>query len=267
MKRTRKIVIGFAILALLLWRMGGYLITVPVMAAYSKYQESVWESKLEVKMPGGLSTLEKDWYPIVMTYVDTGVGRVLGLDTKMLVKYNYGAFRGNRSEFYNADSNYFLSFYGCYIISTNDGEQSLTKSDGTWDLEKLQKIPRYDMDVLILKSIGCEDPDTTYQITSQVEGVDLCGYSGWTRFDAIVNTNSADHTKTAFHRGYFHFGFPPGNGDVDFPRVEIRGRMYAKYFEEAQEYLFFYILGRDEQLLDETDKKIIEQTVIGIQIN
>lgn len=250
------------IVLLLLWWIGGYLISIPVMALYSVQQQSLWRPALKVTMPGGWSTLEKDWYPIVLTSGNSSVSRVLNQDARMVVHYSFGALDGVHSKIYDKDSKYFLSFYGCYIISLDDDPRVLYKEDGTWDEKLLQRIPNYDLDVLVLSSLGCFDTNSSYEITDRKSGIAVAGFDDWTRFDAKVHTNSPDHDWSRFHPAYFQYGFPLGNAEEDFPKVDLNGRMYARYFEDESLYVMFFIIGEEEDFIQETDERFIQRSVV-----
>jgi hypothetical protein len=68
-----------------------------------------------------LTTIEKDWYPFVITFNDDeGFSNFIGRDLNYTVLYNFGAFEylNGASMIYNPQSQYYSSFYGAYFIKT-----------------------------------------------------------------------------------------------------------------------------------------------------
>lgn len=201
--------------------------------------------------------MEKDWFPLVLTHTDLDMTPVMGIPSKMQVQYAFGAFNGFHSQFYDEGQKYYHSFYGCYIIEAKE-ERRLQRSDHSWDQPLLQKILQFDLDVLVLSSLGCDEGDSTFEITHQTDGVELCGWEGWTRFDAMITTRSPDHVMERFLPAYIQYGFPPGNVSENFPPVKGRGLLYARYFPDAKEYLMFYVMVKDMSILEETDAIFIQ---------
>lgn len=250
------------ILALVLI-LGGNVLSVPVMYLYSLQQESVWKSPVEVDFPSGCATIQKDWYPLVLTSSVPGIERIMGQECHMLVRYSFGAYEGLHSGFYDSSSNYFLSFYGCYIIELEEDDQALYR-DGVWDEALLEKIPTYDLDVLVLGSLGCDREDSTYEIEERSYGHNLAGLEGWARFDAKVFTRSPDHEMERLYPAYLQYGLPPEKTQVDFPRVTLEGRMYARYFPGESVYVLFFILGKERDFLQQTEEQFIRPALIRL---
>lgn len=244
------------LISALVFVLGGNLISVPIMYLYSLQQETLWSPTLKVTFPSGRSTWEKDWYPLVLTSAAPGIQRSMEQKTQMRICYSFGAYEGIRSGFYYSDSKYFLSFYGCYIIDLEENNSALFREDA-WNETLLERIATYDLDVLVLSSLGCNHKDSTYEIKARSKGHFLAGLEGWSRFDAKVNTRSPDHQMTRFYPAYLQYGVPPGKTEVNFPKVILEGRMYARYFPEESVYVLFFILGKDETFIQETVDRFI----------
>ena len=239
------------------------------MSVYSllESRDSVFEkSGISLKIPGGASTPKKDWYPFVMTYNDDGFSGYTGRDTELTVLYNFGAFNHQThcSEVFNEDAAYHGAFYGAYAIKTHDGLSYGYDADGALATEELADIFRYDMQVLVLNSLGCIDPLFEYTVT---------GTSSETLFDmpfdvidAEIATNSPLHRQTRFLRSYLQYGSPYLWGSKkDFKKITTYGRIYAKYLSQQDITICFYIIAPDPQVIADTAETIIKQSKLQIQ--
>ena len=97
-KRLLKAAAAFIILAVFLWSpFSNYPVSLAVMKIYSGIHERdsiMTEKGIELRIPGGGVTREKDWYPFVMTFNDdAGFRRFTGeADVKLTILYNFPAF-------------------------------------------------------------------------------------------------------------------------------------------------------------------------------
>ena len=48
-----------------------------------------------------------------------------------------------------------------------------------------------------------------------------------------------------------------------FEPLEQKGRVYAKYFEEADISIFFYVIALDDAIIETCDEKILRQSRLG----
>lgn len=135
MEKKRKKRRGLWVLCALLLALGLFAAlpqgrSVAVMSVYSRMNgrgSLTAEKGLRIRMPGGLSTLKKDWYPFVMTFeAGTDFGRAAGCPgARLTILYNFGAFGlQGRSSLYDPDSPYFNSFYGAYLWSSRRGSSA-----------------------------------------------------------------------------------------------------------------------------------------------
>ncbi len=242
-----------------------------IMSGYSAYEANhslLKDVGVDVSIPGGMSTLKRDWYPFVITFNDDqGFSRYTGRDSRMTVLYNFGHFpfwRGY-SAYYDVDSPYYNSFYGAYAIQTRDGEP-FGFAEGEADISEIGLVPTYDMKWLVLSSIGVEIPVFDYEVT-QVFEAPLLGGEEWFCFDADMLLNGSAHSYKKDYRAYIQYGIPPARESEipDYPLVKMRGRIYGKYFEKQDISLFFYCIATDDDVIEEWERTIMAQTEVRFE--
>ena len=216
-------------------------------------------------MKGGFSTAKKDWYPFVNTY-DTSYefSRYTGEDLALTVLYNFGAFDSLRSSsFYNEESGYFAAFYGAYVVHDESGEgMPYGFMEGKADIDEIAQVAMFDYKYLVIQDLGCDNPVFELIEYDTLENTDYIGYSGWTRIDAKMLSNSPSHTRVEKKLGYIQYGQPRDNGKDDFYTIDLYGRMYARYFEEYESTIVIYVMGADQDIIDECDGEILSATKI-----
>ena len=241
-----------------------------VMSIYSRYESGyslLKDKNIQIKIPGGLQTKEKDWYPFVMTFNDDrGFSRFMGEPMRMTVLYNFGHFSPLKgyASYYDLDSPYYNSFYGAYGVS-KASEEAFGFIDGEADHEAISKVPEFDMVRLVLESIGSYDNTFEYEVITEEKAV-LFNEPDWLVIDAKIKVNGSMHTYKKDHRAYIQYGKPPKTSSVeespveDFAVVDMVGRIYAKHYEEKNITLFFYCITRDEAVIEDWDADIMNQT-------
>ncbi|NTW72606.1 MAG: hypothetical protein HGA49_10260 [Eubacteriaceae bacterium] len=243
----------------------GFLRSIVVMRVSSfinKTDKAFSDFGIEIALPGGLVTPEKDWYPFVNYFNDTGISRFLGEEANMTVIYNFGTFENGRSTLYEKNSKYFNSFYGCYIIKGVKDNRLLEAGD-EYDFDRISKIPEYDMEELVLKSMGCENPAMREVLVSLQEDVTYAGYSDWTKVDSLITVNSVAHSYQGFKLSYLQYGTPENKPMVnDFYLIDLKARMYIRYFQDKELYVLFFIISPDQETLEKTDHIILAKTII-----
>lgn len=239
--------------------------SVTVMSVYSLSEKSnslLDSEEIKLKMPGGLSTLKKDWYPFVMVFNDSyGFSRYIGRDVELTILYNFGAFdylKGH-STYYDTESDFHNAFYGAYVTKTDERPFGF-ELDGTPNYEEMALVPEYDMRVLVLESIGCENPQFEWELTDMKPVDSFIGYSDWYVMNAIIRTNSPVHQQVEDFMAYIQYGEPPKDATDNFPLVEMQGRVYAKYFEEHGVSIFFYVIAPDEVAIETCDKEFLQES-------
>ncbi len=240
-----------------------------VMSVYSRMNERdslMRERGLRIRMPGGFSTLKKDWYPFVMTF-EAGryFGRSIGQsDVRLTILYNFGAFGlSPRSSLYNTASPYYNSFYGAYLVSQDEGLYGFD-ADGALLPEAMAAVPRYDFFQLVLGDFGLRSADRVFDwaITAQEEGVSLAGFDGWTRLTATLRVNGSAHAREGFVQSYLQYGAPQKRCSASFEPVDLTAVLYVRPFPEEGVSVFLYALCADGDALAETDTLFLQKTKI-----
>ncbi len=272
----RKLLLAAALVAFLLSPLSSMARSLAVMAPYSLlcYQRSVLKQEgIRLRIPGGISTLKSDWYPIVITFNDDeGMSRYLGEDVRFTVLYSFGHydhFKGS-SVYYDPISPYFSSFYGGYIIKPEDGTRRFGfNKDGTVNTTELAKVPEYDQLYLVLSSLGCPGDKLLFKSTDALieYDVEYAGFSGWVRIDSNIRTSSPVHEYKEFHQAYLQYGKPfirqkDKAGLEEFYAVTLRGRAYARYFEEFKATIVLYIMAPSWTTVEECDSMLLSRTRI-----
>ena len=278
MKKRKRLWILILVLllciALLLSPVGAPIRSYAVMRPYSSfcYRDSLMKTdSIRFRIPGGASTKKPDWYPFVMTFNDNeGLSGYLGEQVEFTILYNFGHFplwKGT-SSYYDPGSDYYSSFYGGYIIKPGDKCRRFGfLPDGEINAEEIVKVPEYDQRALVLSSIGCSWEQSVFreEISSIQYAVQYAGYRDWARIDSGIRTNSPVHQYRGFQQGYLQYGRPQGRFSYsgDFPVIDLKGRVYVRYFEEYQATIVLYIMAPSLDTVNECDREILSKTIIG----
>lgn len=245
-----------------------------VMFFYSKIQEEeslLNKYDINLKIPGGLFTKNKDWYPFVMVFNDDdGFSDVLGRSASLTILYNFGSFnlQNGSSTYYDPSSRYFSSFYGGYLVKNSDKSEIPFGfySDGQINLDELSMVPAYDQKELVISSLGCPRNDIRFDVSiDNIDyDIDYIAHNDWIKLDSTIITNSPVHKFTKDHRAYIQYGKPiaryyTGN---DFPLITLRGRTYVKYLKKYDLSLFLYILAPTIDAIEECDENILSKTLL-----
>ncbi|PKM95431.1 MAG: hypothetical protein CVU84_05015 [Firmicutes bacterium HGW-Firmicutes-1] len=273
MSKKFKIVFGVILIVLIISSpYFQFLKSVTIMSISSTYQRNyslLKEENIKISMPGGISTIKKDWYPFVMTFNSSeGFSNYVGKDVKLSILYNFGAYDFNHraSTFYDRFSPYFNAFYGAYVVK-GKGFPYGYFADGKPDYDEMALIAKYDMTQLVLNSLGC----THYTFDSQLEeglSMDkLLGYEDWDVIEGTVLTNSPMHMKKDGLEAYIQYGKPPKNlfEGKDFPLVEMKGKFYARYFQENGCTIFFYAIASNSKVIEEWENDILLNTKLSVE--
>ena len=263
------LIIGFIISPL-----SKYILSLGVMSVYSKMEEDksiMHEKNIDLRIPGGLSTSDTDWYPFVMTFNSKHeFGKYTNEENlELTILYNFPAFDMAKgcSRLYDPSSSYYSSFYGAYLVTTSKAEgdnnddnvENSRKygfhNDGKVNAEEIGLIPEYDLKKLILRDFGLPAGECVFdwKVADIVENMSLAGSEGWTKVDADINMNGLLHEKKQKVQSYIQYGKP--NYDLlsgpekqnEFEPVEMVGRVYCKYIEDCGTSVFLYILTKDKR--------------------
>lgn len=244
------------------------------MYIFSNMEEKeslIEEENIKFKIPGGISTIKRDWYPFVMIFnADEGFSRYMGKKLSLTILYNFGHFqiKDGSSSYYNPKSKYFSSFYGGYLVR-NDETKSLPfgfDTNNNINIKELTSVPKYDLDKLVLSSLGCPENKIIidYSIDDIKDNIDYVGYKNWVKIDTTIKANSPLHRYKEEKRAYIQYGRPIEKylPDEDFPIITLKGRMYVKYFEEYNLTVFLYVICDDINTIEECDKEILSKSII-----
>lgn len=245
-----------------------WLKSIAVMSVYSTYEARnsvLHDEGIQIKIPGGTGTWEQDWYPFVITFNDDrGFSRYMGRDLRMTVLYNFGYFPFWRSwsAYYDTESPYYNSFYGAYAVKVAEGEP-FGFPLGEADVEEMGLVPTFDMERLVLVSIGLRDPVFSYEVTEFKEVV-LLEEEGWQLFDADMKVSGAMHTYEKDYRAYIQYGRPPmvEEAFTEYEVIEMKGRIYGKYYPEEDISLFFYCIATDQDVIDAWETDIMSKSKV-----
>lgn len=242
-----------------------------VMQVWDRVQEkgSLLEDTIQVEIPGGLATREADWYPFVMNFrADEGFSRWSGQPgTRLSILYNFPAFslKHGCSRLYDAKSPYYNSFYGAYVVQKADGTPYGFLADGTLDYEKIGQIPCYDYQVLVLGDFGCRSDEFVFdwQVTGTQADLTFAGVSGWQEVDAELTVSGAGHRVRDGVMSYLQYG-PPGYEapDPEFAPVSLKGRVYIRYYPEAETTVCLYVVAGTEEICRRCAEEVLSGTRI-----
>jgi len=244
-----------------------------VMFAYSKYEQHnslLEKQKIDMRIPGGTSTEDKDWFPFVMTFNDDkGFSDYMGKDLSFSVLYNFGVFGwdSSSSSLFQEDSPYYNSFYGGYIVKENSsgGVYGYT-AKGEPNIDEIFAVPEYDYKYLVMQSLGCPAEKLTMDILSYniTKNVKYAGYDNWLQIDSLLLVNSPDHKYKGDRRAYIQYGNPLKKGNQeDFRLVTTNGRIYSRYFPEFKSTIYLYIMSPDKDTLKKCDDSILSKSVVA----
>ena len=263
-----------------------YALSLSVMSVYSKIceQESILKEKgMELEIPGGCEAEKPDWYPFVMTFNpgQSAIENYLGeKGSRLTILYNFPAFdlRWGKgcSRLYDDTSPYYNGFYGAYILSSDDesqqekrsekavsavSEKTITAEPNQQRLIKLiGKITQFDYQRLVIGDFPIDSDQEIFQwkIQQIKKKTSVAGSDGWVRIDADMLVNGALHQRKSFVRSYLQYGSPKYDVMTDFAPVEMKGRVYAKYLEEQDVTVFFYVLARTDEVLENCDRTMLQ---------
>lgn len=244
------------------------------MSVYSamNYSESLLkEENIQINMPGGWSTGQADWYPLVMTFnADGGFSNFIEKpNTRLTIMYNFPTFSPLKgcSNLFDDSSPYYSSFYGAYAVKTDEeGPYGFIEEQGELklDLSSTSLVPKYDFQRLVLSDFGLTEEEAVFEweIVDLEEGVSYAGFDGFSRADAVLEVNGCAHNPQGFVQSYIQYGIPSFETDEPLSPVKMYGRVYGKYFENKDVSIFFYIITADEEVLESCDEQILSKSRI-----
>ena len=270
--KKKWIISGAFIVMLLLFHLSPlapYVKSLAVMMVYSHMNEEeslLKEKGIKIEIPGGFVTKEKDWYPFVMTYNAGDSFGTFAADRslKLTILYNFAAFDLGKgcSRIYDYTSPYYNGFYGAYAVNGRYGFDE----KGNIDCRLISQVPEFDFRSLVLEDLGLPRYEGVFEweIENIENDISYAGYHYWTCVDAVLTVNGVLHEKKENLLNYIQYGEPnyPLEQNAEFAPVDMKGRVYARYFEERDLSIFFYIMVREEETLDKCDKEILQKSII-----
>ena len=264
-KRIKLLLVCIVVLAVFAASpMGSYAMSLGVMKGYSIYNERnsfLNEKKIEIQMPYG-----DGWYPFVMTFnADDGFSAYVGCDRELTIMYNFPSFdlKKGCSRLYDASSAFYNSFYGAYAVNGRFGFDQ----EGNPLPQETALVPEYDFTKLVLRDLGMPGQKQVFDWRIQeisAEG-DMAGFDSWIRIDARLTVNGVLHQPKEYLRNYIQYGKPGYPALEEFAPVEMKGRIYGRYFEEEDCSVFFYIVTSDTEVMEMCDRDILRKSKVVVK--
>ena len=230
---------------------------------------------IELNIPGGDATSERDWFPFVMTFhPGSSFGEYVGTYTSLSILYNFGDFVPMKgcSLLYDPDSPYYSSFYGAYLVKNRNGTPyGFTYNDDRKttgiEEEEIAAVARFDYQQLVLRDFGLSYADAVFdfEVSELSENISYAGIDGWYKIDAGLTVNGCGHEKTQFTQSYLQYGIPAFDVDENLKPVQMYGRIYGKFIEEKGVSVFFYIITADKTALEQTDAEILSKSTLSLK--
>lgn len=218
----------------------------------------------ELKMPSG-----EGWYPRVLTHnADRSLERLTGRDgARLTILYNFPAFDHARgcSRLFDEDSDYYNSFYGAYLTRLPDGA-AYGFDPETAELEKAAAdLAWVDFFGLVLSDFGFEREERIfeYELESEERDLDLLDIPGWTRIDARLRVNGASHEVHERAMSYWQYGKPRFPASEPFAPVDMSCTVIARYFDEYETTVFFYVMASNAEVRDDCVENIIPKSSLA----
>lgn len=121
-------------------------------------------------------------------------------------------------------------------------------------------VAKYDFQQLVLSDFGIKRSEMVFdwEETEPPHAECLLGEDGWTAYNAKLTVNGTAHEPNGFKRSYLQYGTPKYDLtgiQKPFEPLEQKGSVYAKYFEEADISIFFYVIALDDAIIEHATKK------------
>jgi hypothetical protein len=256
-KRVWLLIIAVLVIVFIASPLFPFVRSMVVMGVYDAINEKkslMREENIRLHIPGGLSTWKSDWYPFVMTFVaDRAYEVYSGEDNaKLTILYNFPAFSmtAGCSLLYDTESPYYNSFYGAYLVRDVSNE-ALAKGEGV--AEEAARIARFDFFRLVLGDFGLAPSAQVFdfQVTKEEKDISFLGYEGWVRLTADLKVNGSAHERGEFVTSYLQYGAPEFAFEGQaFAPVSMKGLIYARYFQEWDAGVYFYVMGGEDIYLE-----------------
>lgn len=271
-KRKKVIILAIVIILLVVFILSPFFVFVRSMAVMGVYssmneRESILaDESIKLHIPGGLSTKEADWYPFTMTFnADYSYKNYIDDDdARLTILYNFPSYDYLKgcSNLYNTSSPYYNSFYGAYLVKDESNE---ALANHELDEETAASIARFDFFNLVLGDFGLKKDDEVFEfsITEREDGVSYVGYDDWTKITADILVNGSKHNKRENVQSYLQYGAPNfGEVSNEFEPVSMNGIVYGRYFPEWETGVYFYVMGKSEEICTSCDDEILSKSTL-----
>lgn len=244
-----------------------FLLSLGIMSVVNRlnYKDSVMEEEgLNINIPSGLTTKEKDWYPLMNCFNAIYFDNYVNRDVDLTILYNFGYFDGKSSVIFNPKSKYYSSFYGAYVIKSKVNEYYGFDNNEELNIDEIVKIFEYDYKYLVAGDIGCpkEKININYEILNESQNTMVSLYDNFYKIDTKINTVGLGHKYNKFHRNYLQYGIPPSSGNFqDFEPIDLFGRLYIKKLDNKIT-LVLYVLAPYLDIIDNCDKNILNKLTL-----
>jgi len=248
-----------------------------VMSIYSHYhkvESDIYKEGIRIKMPSGLSTLKRDYYPFMMTYDTTEeFSDHMGDAIELVVVYNFGAMQWLKgsSLMFDRNSDYYSGFYGAYVARyTELNRQYGMNDDQSLNVDEIMEVTDFDLKQLVLSSMGCDEPFLDYQITSGVDPrYTLIDGQQFQTIDATLKMSGMAHEYSQDYLAYIQYGRPPRTSkslemsQSSFENTTAYGRIYILFDKDSKISYFYYIIAPSMKTLVETEKNFILKSTLS----
>ena len=271
MKKINFAIIFILIIVLLIPGPYKYLLrSISVMSVYSNLHESQSNAAFHIKIPGGLITPEKDWYPFVMTFnADKSFQYYTGRENiNLSIMYNFPEFspEAGYSMLYDKSSEYYNSFYGAYIVDDPEKIYGFEKTENGLKInpDEVADVAAFDFSRLVLGDFGLKYKNFIFEtdIADIEENITYMGMDDWIKSDINLTVSGAEHNPNGFVASYIQYGTPKISTETPFEPVNMYGRIYAKYLPKYNQSIFMYIVASDKTVLEECDKNILSKSIM-----
>lgn len=259
------------VLTLVLSPLFPFLRSLAVMGVYSGLhtrRSLPAEEGFRLRIPGGLSTPEADWYPFPMTFVaDDSYAAATGQpDARLTILYNFPSFSCSKgcSYLFDPASPYYNAFYGAYVV--RDGSNSAL-AGGTPDESAVAAIAAFDFFHLVLGDFGLSPTDRVFDftVTDRAGGISFAGYEGWTRLEAEFTVNGAAHNRRDGVRSYLQYGSPSFDPvEEEFAPLTMHGIVCARYFPQWDAGIYFYVMAPTAEICRACESEILSNSTLEV---
>jgi len=243
-----------------------YLRALAVMSVYSPINDShsLLESEdITLDIPS-----DENWTPFVMNFAaDSAFLSETQLPAKLTILYNFPAFSLQKgcSRLYDESSPYYSSFYGAYLVKRSDGRPfGFSEQTGALDEAAVASVAKFDYLTLVLGNFGLPKTERLfdYTVTAAETGLSFVGYEGSTRVCSDIDTKGVNHKKAGFVPAYLQYGPPNFPVSADFAPITMKSIVYARYFEDWNVSVFFYVMSPSEEVCEACVSELLAKSTL-----